>query len=351
MKLITCLQALLFAAACCSAHATPLLSEGFEDVAALTGQGWQMLNASAPPGDTNWFQGDPGVFAAAGGPAASYIAANFTGAAYGGVLDNWLLTPLLPLVNGASLTFSLRLLGEGLTDRIDVFYAVDGVYTLLAAYVSELDTGWLQHTLLVQELAAPASGRFAFRYSAEDTSLAANYVGIDEVNVNLVPEPATSLLVMLGLVLLRRRKRRPPRGPRLAALGLSGLALTVQAAQAEPPQRADGVMQFPHVQVVTQPPTTGARAPGDGFMAYKDPLTGQLTQPDAELAALLTAQQRGIAGLARQAAPVATPVATSAPLGGLRLMLDQRHARYAIARKDAAGHITASCEPAPGERQ
>jgi hypothetical protein len=75
-------------------------------------------------------------------------------------------------------------------------------------------------------------------------------------------------------------------------------------------------------------------------MAYKDPITGQLTGPDPELAALLTAAARVPAPLMRLARPVSKP----AQRGGVSMMLDERQVRYAIAHKAADGS-THSCEP------
>jgi hypothetical protein len=50
------------------------------------------------------------------------------------------------------------------------------------------------------------SGRFAFRYLGDAT---ANYIGIDTVTVNAVPEPSAWLMLGLGLglttLLLRRQ--------------------------------------------------------------------------------------------------------------------------------------------------
>jgi hypothetical protein len=346
MDLTKCLAGLLVAAASCSAVGAPLLTEGFNNVAALPANGWVFLNNSAPPGSTGWFQGQPAFFPAAAGPADSYIAANFNNAAFGGEVSNWLLTPQVVLVNGESLNFSLRLLGEGLLDRVEVYFSdsgastdVGGDFSFLASFASDVDTGWQDQTLLISGLTAPASGRFGFHYVVDDTSLNGNYIGIDSVSINALPEPATIALVCLGALALRQRKRI--RRHWLAAAGLGSLAFAAQAA----PQN-DGIMTFPHVQVVRQPAPAASPQQG-GFMAYKDPVTGQLTNPNAEQAALLTASARTVAPIARQA----PPQVARARHGGVSLKLDDRQARYAIARKAADGSITETCEPKPGEQQ
>ncbi|EEF21853.1 conserved hypothetical protein, partial [Ricinus communis] len=154
MKPINHLAGLLVAAASCSAAAAPLLFEGFNDVRTLPASGWVQINNSSPPGAIGWFQGDPAIFPAASGAADAYVAANFNNAAYGGQVSNWLLTPEVALFNGESLTFSLRLLGEGLLDRVEVYYSPNGAatnvgsFSLLNAFESDTDTGWRQRAAL-----------------------------------------------------------------------------------------------------------------------------------------------------------------------------------------------------------
>jgi hypothetical protein len=324
-----------------------LLFEGFNDVRTLPVSGWVLINNSSPPGSTDWFQGDPAVFPAAAGPAESYIAANFNNAAYGGEVSNWLLTPEVALFNGESLNFSLRLLGDGLLDRVEVYFSDDGAsadishFSLLTAFESDTDTGWQQRAALVNGLAAPASGRFAFRYVVDDTSLNGNYIGIDSVSINALAEPSSVALVLLGAIALGQSKRWRRRW--VVAGGMAGAALAGPAYAAPPDQH--GIMSFAHVQVVAQPVAQPV-APGGAFMAYKDPLTGQLTNPNPEQAALLTAASRGPAPLARQA----PPQVMRAQHGGVRLKLDERQARYAVARKAPDGSTRETCEPAPGEQ-
>ena len=344
MDLMKYLAGLLAAAASCSAVAAPLLLEGFDDVAALPAAGWVLQNNSSPPGSTGWFQGNPVFFPAAAGPADSYVAANFNNAAFGDMVSNWLITPQVLLANGESLDFSLRLLGEGVLDRVEVYFSSKGASTdpadfaLLGAFESTSDTGWQNRSLQLSGLTAPAGGRYAFRYVVDDSSLNGNYIGIDTVSVNALPEPGTVALVCLGALALMAPRRR--RSPSPAWLLVSGLAASSMAAQAAP----DGIMQFPHVQVVNQPAPPSTPGQG-GFMAYKDPVTGLLTGPNPEQAALLTAAARAPAPLLRPA----PPAPRAAHGGGISLMLDERQARYAMARKAPDGSISESCEPAPGE--
>ena len=120
--------------------------------------------------------------------------------------------------------------------------------------------------------------------------------------------------------------------------GLLGVAASCGAA-ASPPA-ANGVMEFPNVSVVAQPAPERARAapPRDGMMGYKDPATGRLTGPTVQQAAALTATRQGT-GIASK------PTLTRPPHGGVAMMLEERHERYAMARKDGAGKVTGTCEP------
>lgn len=123
--------------------------------------------------------------------------------------------------------------------------------------------------------------------------------------------------------------------------GLLGVAASCSAT-ASPPA-ANGVMEFPNVSVVAQPTPDGRTAapPRAGMMAYKDPATGKLTGPTAQQAAALTAQPTGAA----TTGPASKPTLTRPPHGGVAVMLEERHERYALARKDAAGKVTETCEP------
>ena len=122
--------------------------------------------------------------------------------------------------------------------------------------------------------------------------------------------------------------------------GLLGVAAGFGATAA--PQAADtGVMEFPNVKLAAQAPPEQPRAPSHGgMMAYKDPATGKLTGPTAQQAAALTGPPRGVAADARP-----KPTLTRPPHGGVAVMLEERHQRYALAHKDADGKISETCEP------
>lgn len=127
--------------------------------------------------------------------------------------------------------------------------------------------------------------------------------------------------------------------------GLLGAAASLGAAAAPP--AANGVMEFPHVRVAAQaPPASTDKAPADqaargGLLAFKDPATGKLIGPSPQQATALTGPLRGAATAGRSP----KPTLTRPPHGGVAVMLDESHQRYAIARKDADGQLTEACAP------
>jgi MYXO-CTERM domain-containing protein len=206
-------------------HAHPLapasgvvLVQDFNDIAALPG--WVLNNQSTPPG-FDWFQGNPGIFAAQAGAPDSYAAANFLSALGGsGAIDNWLITPAINLNGHVDLSFFTRSAGDpGFTDTLELRFSPTGALspasfsTLLATIggASSYPATWQQ---VLSSFDATGVGRFAFRYLGNGDT--ANYIGIDTLSVSLavtaVPEPAAwsvALAGLLGLAALRRRKESP----------------------------------------------------------------------------------------------------------------------------------------------
>jgi hypothetical protein len=207
-----------------SAHASVILSEGFESVVP---SGWVAVNNSTPGGATGWFQGNPGVFGAQGGADDSYAAANFLNAGEGGAISNWLIAPELAIENGTVLRFYTRSNGA-FADRLEVrFSAGSGVdvgsstasvgtfTTLLLTLNPALNPGGFPTDWTLYELTlnlGATSGRLAFRYSIDDTFVNGDYIGIDTVSVETaaaVPEPGTlGALALGGLVLVSTLRRK-----------------------------------------------------------------------------------------------------------------------------------------------
>ncbi|VXB59896.1 choice-of-anchor J family PEP-CTERM protein [Massilia sp. 9I] len=214
------MAALAFASAMGGAQAAVLLTEDFEDVSALPGQGWVFNNASMPPGIApGWVQGNPDVFPAQrfpAEPANAYIASSFESAAPGGILDDRLFTPLFSLTNGAIATFYLRAgPEEGFSDIVIYGYtegSTDPADFIESMVVTAPKDGWRQYTLTINPLEG-VMGRLGFVHTGPEAT--SNYVGLDTLRINTlreppagVPEPASLLIFgigMAGLAAVRRR--------------------------------------------------------------------------------------------------------------------------------------------------
>jgi len=189
-----------------------ILNEGFNNVGGLGG--WTQVNDSVPAGNP-WFQGNDGLFPAQAGPADSYAAASFLGAANGsGSVDNWLITPTLDLAGATLLNFYTRTTGEpGFNDYLEVRLSTGGSdpadFTTLLTTIG--NTGGYPSDWAGFSVALEADGpaRFAFRYLGSADTL--SYVGLDTVSViTAVPEPSTWMMLAMGLGglgLLRRRQQ------------------------------------------------------------------------------------------------------------------------------------------------
>ena len=179
-------------------------SEGFDDITVLPGQGWFFQNNSSPLGLTNWFQGNSAVFPAHAGAPTAYIAANFNNTAGVGTISNWMLTPVLNLANGDTISFWTRTpAGSIWPDRLELRLSTAGASTnvgsgpldvgdfttLLLSVNPTLAVGgypeaWTQFSATLSGIPAGATGRIAWRYFVTDGGPSgnnSNYIGIDTV--------------------------------------------------------------------------------------------------------------------------------------------------------------------------
>jgi hypothetical protein len=178
------------------------MTQGFEDITLLPGLGWALTNNSSPLGTTGWFQGNPTVFPAHAGPETSYIGANYNNTGSVGTISNWLITPVLELQNGATVTFwtrtptnstwadrlELRLSTAGNSTNVGSTATSVGDFTTLLLSVNPNLTGtgypqvWTEFTATIQGLTGTVNGRLAFRYFVTDAGANgnnSNFVGID----------------------------------------------------------------------------------------------------------------------------------------------------------------------------
>ncbi len=158
---------------------------------------------SSPLGTTNWLQGDANIFSAQSGAEQSFIVGNYTNTDSIGTISNWLITPEVPLSNGAVLAFWTRDFGSPFADRLQVRMSTNGDSAEVGS--SELDVGdfdtllldvnptysstgypdtFTQYQAVVAGLDEPTTGRFALRYFVEGggpLGSRSDYIGIDTV--------------------------------------------------------------------------------------------------------------------------------------------------------------------------
>ncbi|MBL0100319.1 MAG: choice-of-anchor J domain-containing protein [Saprospiraceae bacterium] len=184
---------------------TIVLSEGFDALPAgnsITPAGWATDNNSTTTGSTGWFNGNGTVFGPQSGPG--YIGANFNNTTGTNTINNWLITPVVTLQNGYTFSFYTRTVNSpSFPDRLQVRMSSNGASnnvgntatsvgdftTLLLDINPTLTTSgypntWTQYTVNVSGLAAPVTGRFAFRYFVTQggpSGSNSDYIGIDNV--------------------------------------------------------------------------------------------------------------------------------------------------------------------------
>ncbi|WP_321474606.1 choice-of-anchor J family PEP-CTERM protein [uncultured Paludibaculum sp.] len=208
--------------------ATTILSEGFLDVTTLSADGWVVTNNSAPVGSSDWFQGNPAVFPAQGGPGDSYIAAGFNSASFGGDISNWLISPEFLVDNNVVVSFYTRTDSpQSFADRVEVRLSLNGAstdvgttatsvgdfITVIQPINAALDVegypgSWTRYTVTLAVPDGATNGRIAFRYFVPNTELNGNYIGIDTLAIAAVPEPSSLGLIAAGLAALALRRTR-----------------------------------------------------------------------------------------------------------------------------------------------
>ena len=183
-------------------HAYSQIVEGFDNITTLPASGWVLQNNSIPVGTIGWFQGNPDAFPAFNGATNSYIGANFNSVNTVGTISNWLITPNVTLKNGDVFSFYTRTSADNQwADRLQVRMSTNGTSAdvgTTATSVGDFTTmlleinpnlqlsvypmTWTAYTITISGLAAPTSGRLAFRYfvtNGGSSGTNSDYIGID----------------------------------------------------------------------------------------------------------------------------------------------------------------------------
>jgi hypothetical protein len=189
------------------------VNEGFDTVGSagppatgIFAAGWLTMNNSSPIGDHNWGQGIPpgmtdalGANAQSGAPN-SFIQTDFNAGLAGSsaIVSDWLITPVLLLENGATMSFYTQAspTNTQFPNELQVFESQSGSSTVNAGSTAAspggdftiqlLDinpgatipsgttggypTTWTQFTFTISGLSAPTDGRFGFRFICRTTT-------------------------------------------------------------------------------------------------------------------------------------------------------------------------------------
>ena len=203
-KLITLFTVFFLALASHLSVRAQSITENFDDISTLAGNGWSISNVSSPVGSLNWFQGKPaieGFFDAYNGAANSYIAADYHSTGTTGVISNWLITPNRTFRNGDVITFYTRKVSlDTYADHLEVRLSTNGASTNVgnASTVGDFTeklleinpsivtgvypTTWTLYTITISGLPAPTSGRIGFRYYLPNGGVngsTSDFIGID----------------------------------------------------------------------------------------------------------------------------------------------------------------------------
>jgi hypothetical protein len=196
------------------------LTEGFDTVGApgppatgIFASGWVVINNSSPLGNANWNQGIPGIqlgglgVNAQSGAANSFIQTNFQ-VAIGGIASDWLITPVLELENGATISFYTQTnvpVNTQFPNELQVWESQSGSSTVNVGSTAAAPggdftvqllninpgataengtpdgypTAWMQYILTISGLSAPTDGRIGFRYYLPDAATQGTTIGID----------------------------------------------------------------------------------------------------------------------------------------------------------------------------
>lgn len=202
--------ALALAGMAMSAQAGIVTNEGFDTVYGTDGlaaKGWLGVNNSSSGEPNGWIGGNPDSFAAQSGAETSYVAANYRLAGADGTISSWLLSPVFDATGGATVTFWLRAEAyENYYDQVNFGFNLNGQFVNMTPVSVVPTDGWTQYTAVL-DAGTVGMARFGVQYVGDFNT--SNYVGLDNVTITSVPEPASLALLAfgaLGLGIARRRR-------------------------------------------------------------------------------------------------------------------------------------------------
>jgi hypothetical protein len=228
--LIACAMSIASLLVALSANAQ--LTEGFDNVDALLSTGgWVNVNNSDVPNlaNFNWQQGNPGTFgynAQSGAQKNSFAQVSYL-ASNGTITSDWLLTPVLTLQAGTTISFyTTASQGTTFANDLQVYVSLsgastnvgsnnkspsDGSFSLLpngdlnpglspTGYPNTPPNGWTLESFILTSAQVPVatSGRIGLRYYIPNTLTEGSAVGIDTLSVTTIPEPSLLALLALG---------------------------------------------------------------------------------------------------------------------------------------------------------
>jgi hypothetical protein len=210
-----------------------VLTENFNSPFSLQTSGWAIQNNSTPAGNQGWFQGNGfNTFPAFNGGPNDYYAANFNSTAASnstGVISAWLISPVVTLMNGATIEFATRTINSATVypDGMQVRISPVANYTLpsgatsvgtfsnlvfdinpsLSTTATAVQTGstvngypqsWTTYTATVSGITGTVTGRIAFRYfvtGAGPVGGNSNFIGLDAVKCTSACLPQATISI------------------------------------------------------------------------------------------------------------------------------------------------------------